>query len=100
MPLSLGEAGYLRPDGDPITGIPVHVVPCRVGPPEAFDDAADPALQTMLVHREAVDRSERPRLRLLDRRAGHHLCPETKEHVLDRVGGLGVAQPEPPHEAE
>ena len=62
--------------------------------------AADPALQTMLIHRQAVDRSERPRLRLLDRSAGHELCPQTKEHLLDGVGGLGVAQTEPPDEAE
>ena len=98
--MALGEAGDLGPDGDAIARIPGRVIPRFVGPPEAFGDGADPALQTMLIHRQAVDRSERPRLRLLDRSAGHELCPEAEEHILDGVGGLGVAEPEPPHEAE
>ena len=52
------------------------------------------------IHRQAVDRSEGPCLRLLDRSAGLKLRPQPEEHLLDGVGGLGVAQPEPPHEAE
>ena len=54
---------------------PGRVIPRCVGPPETFGDGADPALQTMLIHRQAVDRSEGPRLRLLDRSAGHEALP-------------------------
>ena len=54
----------------------------------------------MLVHRQAIDRPERPRFWLRDRSTLDELRPEPQEHLLDGIGGLRVRDTQPPNESE
>ncbi len=84
--LPLWQALNRLPDGHPISRIDARA-PLRLRA-EPIGQEAHTATPAMKIHRQPVERAERPRVQSFDGGAVAERCPEADQRLLDGVIGL------------